>query len=71
MHGSTISPALPNIFIEPMLKLLNREFNIEDIFAYADDTICLYSISELHKAMNINKWSNEAGIPINFRRVAF
>ena len=70
MQGSIISPALFNIFIEPMLKLLNREFNMEDIFAYADDiAICIYSIGELHKAINIiNKWSNEAGIPINFRK---
>ena len=34
MQGSEISPALFNIFIEPMLLELNREFNIEDIFAY-------------------------------------
>ena len=39
MEGSIISLALFNIFIEKMLKLLNREFNIEDIFVYADD-IC-------------------------------
>ena len=37
MQESIISPALFTIFIEPMLKILNREFNIEDIFAYADD----------------------------------
>ena len=37
-----------------MLKLLNRQFNIENIFAYTDDTaICIYSIRELHKAINI------------------
>ena len=70
MQGSIISPALFNKFIQPMLKLLNREFNIEDIVAYADDiAICVYSIGELNKAINIiNKWSNEAGIPINFRK---
>ena len=42
-----------------MRKILNREFNMEDIFAHAD---------ELNKATNIiNNWSNEAGILINFR----
>ena len=63
-------PALFNKFIEPMLKLLNREFNIFDIFAYVDDiAICVYSVNELNKAINIiNKWSNEAGILINFRK---
>ena len=68
MQGSTISPQL--ILIEPMLKLLNKEFNIENIFSYADEiTICVYFIGELHKAINIiNKWSNEAGIPIYFRK---
>ena len=70
MKEYTISPALFNIFIEPMLKLLNREFNIEDIFVYTNDiAICLYSITELYKAINIiNKWSNEANIPIYFRK---
>ena len=70
MQGSIISPALFNILIESMLKLLNREFIIEDIFAYADDiAICVYYIGKLHKAINIiNKWNNEAGIPINFRK---
>ena len=49
MQGSIISPALFNIFIEPMLKLLNRELNIGDIFAYADDTaISVYSVNELN-----------------------
>ena len=65
MQGSIIiSPALFNIFIEPLLKLLNRELKIQDIFAYADDiSICVYSVGKLNKAINkINKWSNEAGI---------
>ena len=57
MQVSIISPALFNIFIEPMLKLLNRlnrEFNIEDIFAYADDiALSVHSISELNKTINI------------------
>ena len=43
MQESTLSPALFNIFVETMLKLRNREFNIEVIFAYADDiAICVY-----------------------------
>ena len=43
-----------------------RQFSIKDILAYADDiAICLYSISELHQAINIiNKWSNEADVLI-------
>ena len=56
-----------------MMRLLNREFTIEDIFSYADDVaICICSIGELHKVINIiNKWSNEAGILINFRKSFF
>ena len=54
MKGSIISPALFNIFIKQMLKILKREFNIEHIFIYADDiAICVYSIGELHKTINI------------------
>ena len=69
MQGSTISPILFNIFIEPMLKILKREFNIEDIFASADDiAICIYSISGLNKTINIIKCNNEACIPLNFRK---
>jgi hypothetical protein len=70
MQGSVISPALFNIFIEPLLKKLNREFNIEDIFAYADDiAICVYSIHQMRKAIEIiEEWSNKAGIPINFKK---
>ena len=69
MLGFIISRALFNTSIEPMLKLLNREFNIEDIFAYADDiAIYVYSVNKLNKAINIiNKWSNEAGIPKNIK----
>jgi len=70
MQGSIISPALFNIFIEPLLRKLNREFNIEDIFAYADDrAICIYSMNELRKAIKIiEDWSNQAGIPINYKK---
>ena len=44
-----------------MLKLLNREFNIKDIFSYPDYVaIRVYSIDELHKSINvIHTWSNE------------
>lgn len=65
-----ISPALFNIFIEPMLLELNREFNIEDIFAYADDiAVCIYSVNQLRNAINIiETWSNKVGIPINFKK---
>ena len=55
-QGSTISPALFNIFIKPMLKLLNREFNIEDT-----DDIAIYAINI------INKLSYEPSITINQR----
>ena len=55
-----------------MLKLINRGFNIEDIFGYPDDiAIYIYSIGELHTAINIiNKWTNEAVIPINLRKIS-
>jgi len=70
MQGSTISPALFNIFIEPLLKQLNDEFDLEDIFAYADDiAVCVYSIRELDRATEIiNDWSAKAGIPINLKK---
>ena len=70
MQGSIISPALFNIFIEPLLQLLNREFNMEDLFAYADDiAVCVYSIGELSRAIKIiEEWSNKARIPINLRK---
>ena len=70
MQGSVISPALFNIFIEPMLLELNREFNIEDIFAYADDiALCIYSVNQLRNAINIiETWSNKVGISINFKK---
>ena len=70
MQVSVISPALFNIFIEPMLLELKREFNIEDIFAYADDiTLCIYSVNQLRNAINIiETWSNKVGIPVNFKK---
>ena len=66
MQGFIISS-----FIESMLKVINRKFNIEDIFSYADDiAICVYSVDKYFQAINIiSKWSNEAGIPINFRKI--
>jgi len=70
MQGSTISPALFDIFVEPLLKLLNEEIDIEDIFAYADDiAVCVYSPEELSRAIQIiNDWSLKAGIPINLKK---
>jgi len=70
MQRSIISPALFNIFIEPLLKKLSIEFNIEDVFAYADDiAVCIYSMNQLQKAINIiEEWSEKAGIPINYKK---
>jgi hypothetical protein len=70
MQGSIISPALFNIFVEPLLIKLGIEFNIEDVFAYADDiAVCIYSIHQLRKAVEIiEEWSNKAGIPINYKK---
>ena len=52
MQGSIVSPALSNIFIEPMLKILNREL-ISKIYYYPDDiAIYNYSIGGLYKAIN-------------------
>ncbi len=70
MQGSIISPALFNIFIEPLLRELNKIANIEDIFAYADDiAVCTYSINELRRIIHVlNEWSTKAGIPINLKK---
>jgi len=53
-----------------MLLELNRELNIEDIFAYADDiAVCIYSVNQLRDAINIiEKWGKKVGIPINFKK---
>jgi len=66
----SISPALFNIFIEPLLHKLNEEFHIEDIFGYADDiAVCVYSMNQLTRAIKIiNEWSTDAGIPINYKK---
>jgi hypothetical protein len=70
MQGSIIRPALFNIFIEPLLRELNKISDIEDVFAYADDiAVCAYSINELRRIIYvINEWSTKAGIPINFKK---
>jgi len=70
MQGSVISPALFNIYIEPFLRKLNVEFDVEDIFGYADDiAVCVYTIGQLDRAIKIiNEWSASAGIPINLRK---
>ena len=59
-----------NIFIEDLLKKLSIEFNIEDVFGYADDiVVCIYSMNQLRKAVEIiEEWSNKAGIPINYKK---
>ena len=70
MQGSTISPPLFNIFIEPLLKTLSESLNMEDIFAYADDVaVCVYSANELNRTIHTtNEWSASAGIPINLKK---
>ena len=66
MQGSIISPALFNIFIEPLLNNLSLEFNIEDIFGYADDiAVCIYSKNQLQRAVDIiEEWSIKAESPL-------
>ena len=59
IQGSIISPALFNIFIEPFVKKLNTEINMEDIFAYADDfAVCVYSMNQLRNTNQLQKKLN-------------
>ena len=68
MQGSTISPALFNIFLEPLLLELSEITGVDDIFAYADDVVVFCnSISQLNKVIEIiRNWSRANEIPINF-----
>ena len=68
MQGSTISPALFNIFLEPLLETLSMRISPEDLFVYADDiAILIYSTEELDYAINtIKTWSRDNEVPINY-----
>ena len=46
-QGSIISPALFDIYTEPLLWKINKLISMEDIFAYADDILLLGKTSKL------------------------
>jgi len=70
MQGSVISPALFNIFIEPLLDSLCKELGWKNVFAYADDVaVIVTSYQQLRTAVNtITAWSKGSGVPLNFQK---
>ena len=66
-QGSIISPALFDIYTEPMLWELNKLIPLEDIFAYADDVLIICEdIETLQNCISvIEKWSDENNMKIN------
>lgn len=68
-QGSTISPFLFNIYMEPLLYRIGEEaiISIEDIMAYADDILILCStINQLRQVINILKeWSLTNNLHLN------
>ena len=73
-QGSMISPALFNIYIEPLLHLLSNMVadKVEDIFAYADDILII--ADSVEKCSNIIKeiqnWSEMNGLSLNKNKSA-
>ncbi len=70
MQGSVISPALFNIFLEPLLMELSDLFGSGQVFAYADDiAICVTSYYQLERAMNtVKSWCQKVGVPLNGKK---
>jgi len=66
-QGSIISPALFDIYTEPMLWKLKELIPIDDIFAYADDILILCNdLETLEKCIRIiENWSEENNMKIN------
>ena len=71
-QGSVISPALFDIYLEPLLRKLNILIDINDIFAYADDVLILCeNLEELGKCIQvIERWSEENNLKINRNKSA-
>jgi hypothetical protein len=72
MQGSLISPALFNIFLDPLIQELSHELGVENVLAYADDlAMIVTSFHQLDLAIKkISNWSSKTGVPINFDKSA-
>jgi hypothetical protein len=70
MQGSILSPALFNIFLEPLLVELSNELGYKQVLAYADDlAICINSLFQLNEAARIVRdWCTRMGVPLNTRK---
>ena len=70
-QGSIISPALFDIYLEPLLKL-KEIIPIKDIFAYADDVLVIFDdLETLRKCCKIiESWSNDNNLQINRNKSA-
>jgi len=71
-QGSTISPALFNIYTEGLLKLIEQDgyANMEDILAYADDLLIICDdIPQLRRVIKIIKsWSKAHNLHLNVKK---
>lgn len=71
-QGSIISPALFDIYLEPVLWELNKVIPLDDIFAYADDVLIICDdLQTLERCIQIiEKWSNQNNLQINKNKSA-
>lgn len=71
-QGSIISPALFDIYLEPLLLELKALISIEDILAYADDVLVICdNLEKLNQCiMLIEKWSTDNNLKINRNKSA-
>lgn len=71
-QGSTISPALFNIYVEPLLRELSAIISNEDIFAYADDVMFICdNLERLEKCIKVlENWSSLNNMVINRKKSA-
>ncbi len=71
-QGSILSPALFNIYLEPLLLLVHNSCKIDmlDIFVYADDLMILcQDIEQLERCIDIlNRWALDNNLPINHNK---
>ena len=71
-QGSVISPALFDIYLEPLLWKLHEIIPLEDIFAYADDVLVICDdLEALKKCIQImESWSDQNNMKINKNKSA-
>ncbi len=69
MQGSIISPALFNIFLDPLIEDISNELGVENVLAYADDlAVIVTSYYQLDQAIRrIEDWSKRTGVPYQLR----